>query len=283
MVTRFKQLILLFFFLFAENIYAATSQHLSLLLDWHINPNHAPILVAVSEGYFKKYGLDVHLIEPSESTDQAKLVALNKADIAITYQPHYQQQRKHQLPIQQVGTLIPVPLDCLVYLPTSGIQSAKDLKGKRVGYSDASDEFVLLHAVLKSANLSMNDIELINVHYNLMQALMMGKIDLAVGMMRNIEPTILREKHVDPKMFYPEQVGIASYSELIFIARTGKRNAAIDNFFKALQEATETLQKNPDEAWQATIKTFPQLNTKTNYIIWLQTTPLFSLHPQVIS
>ena len=130
MVNWIKKSMLVSLLILTQNLYAAP---LKLLLDWHINPDHAPILVAISDGYFQKKGLDVELIEPSDVGDPPKLVAMGKADIAITYQPHYLQQLKHNLPIQQIGTLIPTPLDCLIYLPASDIHSPKDLKGKRVG------------------------------------------------------------------------------------------------------------------------------------------------------
>lgn len=275
-----KKIFFLMLLFLASNLYA---KPISLLLDWYINPNHAPILVAMSHGYFEKKGLEIKLVEPSDATDQAKLIALKKADIAITYQPHFLQEKKHHLPIQQIGTLIPIPLDCIIYLPQSGIHSAQDLKNKRVGYSDASNEFYLLKSVLKSANLSLNDVILINVHYNLIQALMMGKIDLAVGMMRNVEPIILQQHGFSPDMFYPENFGIAPYSELIFIAPMGEITPAMKKFLKALEESTAYLQQHPQEAWQEAIKKFPSLNTKTNHNIWQKTAPLFASHPQVIS
>ncbi len=275
-----KKFLFLLALLLTQYVYA---EKISLLLDWYINPNHAPVLLAISNGDFNKYGLDIELIEPSDNTDSAKLVALKKVDLAITYQPHYQQQTKQHLPIQQIGTLIKSPLDCLVYLPSSGIHSAKDLKGKRIGYSDASDEFQLLKAVLKSANLTVDDVTLINVHYSLTQALMMKKIDLAIGMMRNVEPVVLQEHGFKPQMLYPENFGISPYSELIFIGSSGEKTSADTAFLKALQDSTLYLKQRPDEAWNIVIKQYPQLNTKTNYAIWQQTIPLFYSDSQVIS
>ncbi|MBP9726298.1 MAG: ABC transporter substrate-binding protein [Gammaproteobacteria bacterium] len=279
MVNWIKKSILVSLLILTQNLYAAP---LKLLLDWHINPDHAPILVAISDGYFQKKGLDVELIEPSDVGDPPKLVAMGKADIAITYQPHYLQQLKHNLPIQQIGTLIPTPLDCLIYLPASDIHSPKDLKGKRVGYNDSANEFPLLKAVLKSGGLTIHDITLINVHYSLTQALMMGKIDVAAGMMRNVEPVILQQHNFWPKMFYPEDFGSPSYSELIYVAHTGNMTPEIPDFLDALQEATQYLTKHPEEAWKKVVNTYPQLNTPTNHAIWTKTAPLFSLDPHTI-
>ncbi len=164
-----------------------------------------------------------------------------------------------------------------IYLPASGINSPQDLKRKRLGYSDSANEFPLLKAVLKSGGLTVNDVTLINVHYSLTQALMMGKIDVAAGMMRNVEPVVLQQHDFLPKMFYPEDFGIASYSELIYVAHTGEKTHERQAFLDALQEANQYLIKHPEESWERVINTYPQLNTPTNHAIWTKTVPLFSL------
>jgi putative hydroxymethylpyrimidine transport system substrate-binding protein len=111
---------------------------------------------------------------------------------------------------------------------------------------------------------------------------MIGKIDMAAGMMRNVEPVVLQQHDFLPKMFYPEDFGIASYSELIYVAHAGETTPEIPAFLNALQEATQYLIQHPEEAWKKVISTYPQLNTPTNYAIWTKTVPLFSLDPHII-
>ena len=111
---------------------------------------------------------------------------------------------------------------------------------------------------------------------------MMGKIDVAAGMMRNVEPVILQQHNFWPKMFYPEDFGSPSYSELIYVAHTGNMTPEIPDFLDALQEATQYLTKHPEEAWKKVVNTYPQLNTPTNHAIWTKTAPLFSLDPHTI-
>ena len=43
---------------------AQAADHLTLLLDWFVNPDHGPILVADQLGYFKAAGLEVEIVAP---------------------------------------------------------------------------------------------------------------------------------------------------------------------------------------------------------------------------
>lgn len=47
--------------------HALANEPLTLVLDWYINPDHAPIMVAEQIGAFKAQGLDVRIIPPFRS------------------------------------------------------------------------------------------------------------------------------------------------------------------------------------------------------------------------
>ena len=68
---------------FSSSIQAADK--ITLLLDWFINPDHGPVIIAQEKGYFSKLGLEVDIIPPADPADPPKLVAAGKADIAISY------------------------------------------------------------------------------------------------------------------------------------------------------------------------------------------------------
>ena len=41
---------------------AFAADKLTILLDWFVNPDHAPLIVAKEKGFFAKHDLDVELI-----------------------------------------------------------------------------------------------------------------------------------------------------------------------------------------------------------------------------
>lgn len=57
---------------------------LIVYLDWFLNPHHAPLIIAQQNGLFKKHGLEVTLVNASDSEEGSKQVAIGNADIAVS-------------------------------------------------------------------------------------------------------------------------------------------------------------------------------------------------------
>ena len=71
----------------------------TLLLDWFINPDHGPIIIAQEKGYFADAGLEVEVIAPADPADPPKMVAAGKADLAVSYQPQLHLQVAEGMPL----------------------------------------------------------------------------------------------------------------------------------------------------------------------------------------
>lgn len=255
-------------------------QTLRVILDWFPNPDHAPLIIAKQQGYFKEQGLDVELIGPADPTDPPKLVATDQADIGITYEPEFMKQVDKGLPLIRIGTLIDKPLDCIVTLKESGIESIADLKGKRIGSGSSGLSSLMLRVVLNKAGLKNDDIEHINVRYNLTQALMSHKVDAVTGMMRNFEVPQIQQLGKQVNVFLPEENGIPNYSVLIFIAQKDKiKDKRLPRFLKALKKAVAYLDENPDKSWKAFAKQYPESNNEVNHQAWFATLPFFTDDP----
>src|SRR5438270_3445786 len=85
---------------------AAAADKLTVILDWFVNPDHGPLIVAQEKGFFSDAGLDVDLVAPADPSDPPKLVAAGKADIGVDYQPQLHVQVAEGLPLTRIGTLI---------------------------------------------------------------------------------------------------------------------------------------------------------------------------------
>lgn len=131
---------------------AMANEKLTLVLDWYINPDHAPIMVAEQIGAFKQAGLDVTIVPPSDPALPPRLVAARQADLAITYQPQVHFFADEGVPLVRVGTLINSPLNTVITLDKN-IKTPADLKGKKVGYSVSGIEQATLATMAQHAHI----------------------------------------------------------------------------------------------------------------------------------
>lgn len=258
-------------------------QKLTVALDWFVNPDHAPLIVAKQQGFFKEQGLEVELIGPADPNDPPKWVAAGKADIGLTYQPELLVHVDHGLPLISIGALIDKPLNCLVALKNGSIQSLSDLKGKRIASTSDGLADLMLKMMLEKNGLTMKDVKLVNVHYNLSQALLSRQVDAVTGLQRNVEVPELEANNHKIVAFFPEEYGVPNYYELIFVINKNNINdKRFRKFLAAIQKAVAYLDQHPNETWEQFIKEYPEANNATNKQSWFTTLPYFAENPSMI-
>ncbi|CAI2501935.1 Putative thiamine biosynthesis protein HI_0357 [Serratia ficaria] len=258
---------------------AGAAEKLTLMLDWCINPDHAPIMVAEQIGAFRDAGLDVKIVPPSDPALPPRLVAAKQADLAITYQPQLHFFADQGLPLVRVGTLIDTPLNTVITLD-KGIATPADLKGKKVGYSVSGIEQATLATMAKNQRVNPDDIKLINVNFQLTGALLAGQVDAVIGGYRNIEALELKLQGKEPRVFNVEDYGVPAYDELIIVAnRDALAEPKIKKFLAALKKGGDYLRAHPQQTWLAFAKAHPELDTALNKQAWQASLPLFATDP----
>ncbi len=280
----------LFFALFAAlallaplRVEAQQPEKLTLLLDWFVNPDHAPIIIARERGLFAKRGLDVQLVEPSDPSAPPRLVAAGQGDIAVSYQPSFTRAVKQGIPIIRIGTLVATPLNTLTVLADGPVKTLADLKGRTIGYSGSGIHDMMLKAMLKSVGLTESDVKLVNVNFALSVALVSGRADAIIGGFRNFEGTEIRIAGREPKMFFPEEHGVPAYDELIYVAKQERfGDPKFDRFFAAIEEATMLLLNDPAGTWATFVKAYPKLDDRLNKQAWADTLPRFQAAPKAV-
>ncbi len=253
---------------------------MTLLLDWFVNPDHGPIIVAQEKGYFAEQGLEVNVVAPADPNDPPKLVAAGKADLAISYQPQMHLQTVEGLPLKRVGTLVATPLNCLLVLKDGPIKKIANLKGGKIGYSVSGVEQALLKVILEKHGLSIEEVELINVNFSLSPALMSKQVDAVIGAYRNFELNQMDIEGVPGLCFYVEEEGVPAYDELIYVANPETMNRdAIARFLLATEKATQFIVNHPKESWEIFSATSTELQDELNARAWVDTIPRFALRP----
>jgi len=262
---------------------AHAQDKLTVLLDWFVNPDHAPLIVARAKGYFADAGLEVDLVAPADPNDPPKLVAAGKADLAVSYQPQLHIHVAEGLPLVRVGTLVATPLNSVVVLADGPVGSLADLKGRKVGFSVGGFEDALLGAMLARHGLGLDDVTLVNVNFSLSPSLLAGQVDAVVGGFRNFELNQMDIVDRPGRAFFPEEEGVPPYDELIIVAHQDRLgDTRLRAFLDAVERGVQFLINHPDAAWALFVEAHRDLDDELNRRAWRDTLPRFALRPAAL-
>lgn len=262
----------------------AADKEMTLMLDWFVNPNHGPIVIAKERGYFKQQGLKVNIQEPADPSTPAKLVAAGKVDMAISYQPSLTIDVAAGLPLIRSATLVATPLNTLMVLDNGKNESLADLKGKKIGISISGNEDATVGTMLAQEGVQLSDVQMINVGWALSSSLASGKVDAIWGGLRNFETNQLALEGYKAKAFFPEEHGVPAYDELVFVANAKTYDKAmIQAFNTALQQATTYIVNHPETSWKEFVAYAPDtLDNELNHRAWKDTLTRFALRPSAV-
>ena len=218
-------------------------EHVDLMLDFFPNADHAPIYAAQARGEFKRRGLDVRIRTPSDPSAPLKLLAAGRTDLAISYEPEVLRARDKGLPVVAVGSLVRTPLTAIVSLPRAGIRTPADLHGKTVGTAGIDYQSAYLHAIAPPG------VKQVNVGFDLVPALVSGKVDAVLGAYWNYEAIQLRQKGRNPRVIRVDRAGVPTYDELVVTANerdVREHPDRIRRFLAGLAAGARVLRADPE-------------------------------------
>ena len=258
------------------------AQKFTLILDWFPNIDHLPIYVARQQGFFAEEGLEIKIISPSDTSDGLKLAASDNVDIAISYEPQTIIAAARGLDVVVFGRLIEHPLTTLLFLKGRGIETPKDLEGKRIGYTVPGLMDVLLDAFAKLNGIQQY--ETINIGFSIVQSLTAGKVDAVMGPFKTYETVAMAHRGYKVGYFELEKWGIPDYDELVFITSRKsmkKHQAKMAAFSKVIDRAIIYLRKHPEEALQDYFKQVPEADRRTETDAFRLTLPYYATNQKI--
>jgi putative hydroxymethylpyrimidine transport system substrate-binding protein len=258
---------------------AAESAAVVFMLDWFPNPDHVPLYAAQAEGYFAQGGLRVTFQIPANPDDPLKLAAAGRIDVAVNYEPNVVMARAQDLPVRSIGLLIDQPLTTVMFLRRSGVRSPKDLVGRRVGFSVTGLEDALVDQIMRSDGASESNLQMVNVSFDLVPALLTRRVDAVVGAYRNVERVQIELQGQPVGMFEPEKYGVPTFYELVLIASDrgiARRQAVLKRFIEAVQRGITFTQQHPDAAFADYVRANLKLDDEFNRRSFRATLPFFA-------
>ena len=225
-----------------------------VVLDWYPNAVHAFIYEAIDKGYFADEGLQVNVLFPSNTTDPLTMTAAGKADIGFYYQEDTIIAKANEgVPVKVLGAVVQEPIAIMASLKEKNITQPADLVGKTIGYSGTRFSEVAVNQLLQSVGATLDDVEMIDVGFDLMSSMTTGNVDATYGCFINHEIPALEEEGFPMDYMKLTDYGMPNYYALMLVtgeSQLEKNRDKYTRFLRACEKGFDDMQADPDGALQ---------------------------------
>jgi NitT/TauT family transport system substrate-binding protein len=244
---------------------SAEGNSLTVGLTYIPNIQFAPFYVAQSLGYYKAAGLDVTLRHHGASEDEFGALISGKENLIFAGGDETLQARSQGQDIVYVAEIFTRYPVALIVPSDSPIQKVPDLKGHTVGIPGKfGATWIGLLALLSSAGLKQDDVNIQTVGFTQVQALATKKVDAVMGYLNN-EPIQLQKQGMAVRT-----IDVASAQPLISNGVAALRSTLsahpdqVKAFIAATLRAVDYSIAHPQEAVEISKADVPGLDNPTN-------------------
>ncbi|ARK30435.1 ABC transporter substrate-binding protein [Halalkalibacter krulwichiae] len=223
-----------------------------IMLDWYPNAVHSYLYVAQEKGYFEEEGVEVTIQFPANPTDPINLAAAGQVTLGISYQPDVVIARATQdVPVKSIGAIVRSPLNHVVFMEDSEIQTPKDLEGKKVGFPGIPLNESILKTMVQNDNGDPENVQMIDVGFELGTSVVSERVDAVIGAYINHEVPVLKYNGHNTRFFNPVEYGVPSYYELVVVTSDStweSEEESIRAFWRGATKGYQFMKENPEEA-----------------------------------
>ena len=208
----------------------------------------AQFYLAQQAGYYRDAGLEVtfqNKIDP----DLVKLVGLGTVDVGLGDGTSVIPAASQGIPVKYVATVYAQNPNIVLAKASSGITTAADLKGKKLGIPGKyGSSWIMLQALLASVNLTPDDLQIVLYpDFGQAAALQQGAVDAATGFANN-EPIQLEAAGQKLVILSLGSATPLPGPGLITGASTlAAKSGALEAFVAATLKAMKTIEADPQQ------------------------------------
>jgi putative hydroxymethylpyrimidine transport system substrate-binding protein len=210
---------------------------------------------------FADAGMEVEVYTPSDPTVVLQTVGAGQDTFGISYQTDVLLARAQGVPVVSIAALVQHPLLSVMSLRESGIARPADLAGKTVGYPGIPSQEAFLATMLEADGSSLDEIELVNVEFNLLPALISNRATAVMGAYWTHETIVAEREGYEVEILRVEEWGVPAYYELVLVtneSRLADEPEIVAAFLGALQGGYEAAIADPAAALDALVTTYPE-------------------------
>ncbi len=141
------------------------------------NLDAIPVVLAEEKGYFEEQRVDAQLVV-LEGSDAPTAVVSGQVDVVIAGPPRFYGPIEKGAPVKIIAPMSNTPSELFVR-PDSGINTFKDLEGKRISFgTGGSTNELLLRYVLTKENVDLKKVKFLNMDNAYLHSMLMEKKSL---------------------------------------------------------------------------------------------------------
>mmetsp|Transcript_11074 Transcript_11074/g.22935 ORF Transcript_11074/g.22935 Transcript_11074/m.22935 type:complete len:371 (+) Transcript_11074:264-1376(+) len=226
-------------------------------LEWFVNPDHLPLIVAKQHGIFDEFNLDVELVEPADHWEAEEEILAGRLDVAVTEPLHLAQDAARGKPVVGFSRFLHTDGGVMFDKSKSGIERPSDMCGKTISYpgSPGPGGPAIVQTMVEADGKMDCDIESygkFNGGFYHTDAIESGKADLATLIFWNFEIPEARARGMnDADFFSLKEWGVPDFCQLVLMT-TPKRFEELKHTFRrlvlAMRRATGIIHQRPDLA-----------------------------------
>jgi NitT/TauT family transport system substrate-binding protein len=220
----------------------------------------AQFYLAQQRGYYAEAGLDIEFQNKIDE-NLIPLVGQGAIDIGIGDGTSVIPAASNGIPLEYVATIYGKFPNIVFAKASSGIKTAADLKGKKIGVPGRyGSGWIMLQALLASAGLTTDDVQIVEYpDFTQEIAVEQGAVDAATGFANN-EPVQLQLHGGTPVVLTIDDITPLPGPGLIASSKTiDAKHDAIAGFVAATLHAMADIKADPTVGLDAAIKDVPEL------------------------
>jgi NitT/TauT family transport system substrate-binding protein len=233
---------------------------LTVGLGYIPNVQFAQFYLADQAGYYREAGLEV-TFQNGRDPDLIRLAAQGEVDVAIADGTSLIPAVSQGIPVRYLATIYAKFPNVVFAKASSGIKSAADLKGRKIGTPGKfGSGWIMLQTLLASAGLTPDDATIrLYPDYGQLVGVREGQVDAATGFVNN-EPVQLKRAGIDPVVLRIDDVVPLQGNGLIAGTKTLEtKRDALALFISATLRAMAEISADPQVGLEAAIKAVPEI------------------------
>mmetsp|Transcript_15401 Transcript_15401/g.61973 ORF Transcript_15401/g.61973 Transcript_15401/m.61973 type:complete len:342 (-) Transcript_15401:423-1448(-) len=231
-----------------------SSSTLRVGLEWFLNADHMPLVVAQKQGYFAEQGLAIELVEPADHWEAEAEILAGRLDVAVTETLHLAQDAARQKPILGFAKFLHTDGGVMTF--DDAIQRPRDMCAKRIQYPGApgpgGPAIVQTMVEADGGACYVSSYGKVNEGFDHVGALLAGKADLATLIFANFEiPAAKAAGVAAPRYFSLKEYGVPDFCVLTLFTTPAvfeARRAELRSLVLAMRKAVGFIHREPDRA-----------------------------------